>query len=73
MTSHTLDTIGYDELDRVTSYVEPSGSYGDTYDANGNRTQRGGGGPATTYTLNVSGSRISTVAAGGPTVTSEVS
>jgi hypothetical protein len=35
-------TYGYETLDRVTSYVDPSGSYG--YDASG------GGGPTYTYT-----------------------
>jgi len=58
-------TLGYDNLDRLTSWVAPATDQSYTYDANGNRTSLTIGASPYGYTVSATSNRLSSVA--GPT------
>ena len=64
-TSANSWTYGYDALDRLTSAVQTGGTYGWTYDANGNRlTQTGTS--ASTYTVSSTSNRVNSISGALP-------
>jgi len=58
-------SFGYDNLDRLTSYVSSTTSQGYSYDLTGNRTQLNLGGSTFPYTIDAASNRLLTTA--GPT------
>lgn len=59
------NTYGYDELDRLTSAVLPSSSYGYSYDAVGNRLTKTTGTNTDSYTYGASSNRLATLTPSG--------